>query len=204
VVRITQVFNDNGSGVRGDLKAVVAAILLDPEARRGDDPAQVQSSDGHLHEPLLQMMATMRAANTTTDGVNLMYYADGMRQQPFYSPTVFNFYPPNYQIPGTQLLGPEFKILNSSTTISRINFVNDLIYGSISNKTKTDLSAYVAVAGDVNKLVDMVSVNMLHSQMSDGMRSTMVTALTAVTDNKRRAQAAIYLAASSSQFQMEH
>jgi len=204
VTRVTQAFNDNGSGVRGDMKAVITAILLDPEARRGDDPLQMQSSDGHLHEPLLHMMATMRAANTTTDGENLMYYAANMRQEPFRSPTVFNFYPPNYQVPGTQLLGPEFKILNSSTTISRVNFVNDLIYGSISNKTKTDLSAYVAVAGDVNKLIDMVNVNMMHSQMSDGMRTTLVNVLTAIADKKRRAQAAIYLTASSSQFQMEH
>ena len=204
VSRVTQVFNDNGSGVRGDLKAVISAILLDPEARRGDDPAQLQSSDGHLREPLLHMMATMRAVNTTTDGVNLYYYADGMRQTPFYSPTVFNFYPPNYQIPGTQLLGPEFKILNGSTTTSRINFVNDLMFGSISNKTKIDISAYVNVAGDVNKLLDMINVNMMHSQMSDNMRSTISSMVSTISDNKRRAQTAVYLTASSSQFQVEH
>lgn len=204
VTRVTKVFNDNGSGVRGDLKAVVTAILLDPEARRGDDPAQVQSTDGHLREPLLHMMAVMRAVSTTTDGANLMYYASDMRQQPFVPTTVFNFYPPNYQIPGTQLLGPEFKILNTSTTISRINFVNDLVFGSVGNTTKTDISAYVAVAGDVNKLLDMVSLNMVHGQMSDGMRSTLSSTLSAISDNKRRAQTALYLAGSSSQFQVEH
>jgi uncharacterized protein (DUF1800 family) len=204
VTRITQVFNDNGSSVRGDLKAVVSAILLDPEARRGDDPAQVQATDGHLREPLLHMMTTMRAVNTTTDGANLMYYASNMHQQPFVPTTVFNFYPPNYQIPGTQLLGPEFKILNTSTDISRINFVNDLMFGSVSNTTKTDISAYVAAAGDVNKLLDMVSLNMLHGQMSDGMRSTVSGMVSTITDNKRRAQTALYLVGSSSQFQVEH
>jgi hypothetical protein len=182
---------NNGHGVRGDMQAVVQAILLDAEARRGDDPAKLQPSDGHLREPLLHMMSTLRAANTTTDGLNLNYYAYNMQQFPFYSPSVFNFYPPNYQIPGTQLLGPEFKILNSSTTTARINFVNDLIYGSISRKTRTDLSAYVAVAGDVQKLLDMVSVNMLHSQMSADMRGTLATTLSAIPDNKRRAQAAL-------------
>jgi len=177
---------------------------MDPEARRGDDPAQVQSTDGHLREPLLHMMTMMRAVNTTTDGANLMWYADGMKQQPFVPTTVFNFYPPNYEIPDTQLLGPEFKILNSSTDIARINFVNDLVYGSVSNTTKTDISAYVGVAGDVNKLLDMVSLNMLHGQMSDGMRSTLSSTLTAITDNKNRAMAALYLTGSSSQFQVEH
>jgi uncharacterized protein (DUF1800 family) len=204
VTRVSQVFNNNGSGVRGDLKAVVTAILLDPEARRGDDPAQVQSSDGHLREPLLHMMAAMRAVNTTTDGANLMVYADNMRQQPFDSPTVFNFYPPNYQLPGTQLLGPEFKLLNASTTSARINFVNDLIYGSIGANTTTNISAYVSVAGNVNNLLDMVSTNMLHGQMSADVRSTLVSTLSAIPDNTRRAQAALYLVASSSQFQVEH
>ena len=204
VTRVTQVFNDNGSGVRGDLKAVVTAILLDPEARRGDDPTQVQSSDGHLREPLLHMMAVMRALNTTTDGANLMWYADGMKQQPFVPTTVFNFYPPNYEIPGTQLLGPEFKILNTSTTIARINFVNDLVFGSVGSTTKTDISAYVGVAGDVNKLLDMVSLNMLHGQMSDSVRSTLSSTLSAISDNKSRAQTALYLVGSSSQFQVKH
>ena len=204
VSRVTQVFNDNGSGVRGDLKAVVSAILMDSEARRGDDPSQVQASDGHLREPLLYMMTVMRALNTTTDGSNLMWYADGMKQQPFNPTTVFNFYPPNYVLPGTQLLGPEFKILNTSTDIARINFMNDLVYGSLGSATKTDTSAYLGAAGDVNALLDMVSLNMFHGQMSDGMRSTLATALSSITDNKRRTQAALYLAGSSSQFQVEH
>jgi len=204
VARITQVFDDNGSGVRGDLKAVVSAILLDPEARRGDDPAQQQSSDGHLREPIVHIMSLLRALNTTTDGDNLMYYASDMKEEPFNSPTVFNFYPPNYVIPGTQLLGPEFKILNTSTTISRINFVNDLVYGSIGANTKTNISGYVSVAGDVNQLLDTVSLNLLHGQMSDSMRSTLAGTLSSITDPTRRAKAALYLVGSSSQFQVQH
>lgn len=204
VSRVAQVFNDNGSGVRGDMKAVISAILLDPEARRGDDAAQVQSSDGHLKEPLLHMISIMRALNATTDGDNLMYYGSDMRQEPFNPTTVFNFYPPNYVIPGTQLLGPEFKILNTSTTISRINFVNDIVYGSVGQNTKTDISSYVAAAGDVNKLLDLVSSVMLHGQMSDSMRSTLVGTITPITDTKRRAKAALYLVGSSSQAQVQH
>jgi len=204
VTRVAQVFNNNGSGVRGDLKAVITAILLDPEARRGDDPAQVQASDGHLHEPLLHMIASLRAVNATTDGAGLSGYAAAMRQEPFKAPSVFNFYPPNFQIPNTTLLGPEFQILNSTTTISRINFINDLIYGSVGAGTTTDISAYVAAAGNVNNLLDMASTNMLHGQMSSDMRSTLSTTLSAIPDNTRRAKAALYLVASSSQFQVEH
>ena len=68
VGRVAAVFNNNGSGVRGDLKAVVTAILLDSEARRGDDPAQVQANDGHLKEPLLFMANLLRAMNAHTNG----------------------------------------------------------------------------------------------------------------------------------------
>lgn len=205
VSRVAAVFNDNGSSVRGDLQAVVSAILLDPEARRGDDPTQVQAGDGHLKEPLLHILNLLRATNTTTDGgSNLQYYASNMGQNPFYPPSVFNFYPPNYVIPGTQLLGPEFKLLNTSTTIARINFVNDLIYGSVGSTTTIDLSQYVSLASDVNKLLDSISGVMMHGQMSDDMRTTLVSTLTGITGNTQRTQAAFYLIGGSSQYQVQH
>ncbi len=205
VSRVAAVFNDNGSGVRGDLQAVVTAILMDTEARRGDDPTQVQSTDGHLKEPLLHMMNLMRAMNATTNGTdNYAWFASQMGQEPFNPPTVFNFYPPNYVIPGTQLVAPEFKILNSSTAIARINFVSSLVYGNIGQNTKVDISTYSGVAADVNKLLDQVSGVMLHGQMSDSMRGTLVSTLSAISDTTRRTQAALYLVGSSSQFQVEH
>ena len=68
VGRVAAVFADNGTGVRGDLKAVVTAILLDQEARRGDDPAQVQPSDGKLKEPVLFIANLLRAMNGMSDG----------------------------------------------------------------------------------------------------------------------------------------
>lgn len=206
VARVAQVFNDNGSGVAGDLQAVVSAILLDPEARRGDDPTQILPSDGHLREPLLHMLAAMRAVNATTGGTNLNNYANTMAQSPFLSPSVFNYYPPNYQVQGTPLPGPEFKILNANTTVSRINFVNDLIYGSVGSDTKIDISPYVAAACNVSNLLALVNTNLMHGQMPSDMDSALSTTLSslAFTDNTSRAQAALYLVLTSSQFQMEH
>src|ERR1700736_3831627 len=108
------------------------------------------------------MMNLMRALNATTDGSdNYSYSASQMGQDPFDPPTVFNFYPPNYVIPGTQIVAPEFKILNSSTIVARINFVDSLVYGNIGQKTKVDITPYSAVAADVNKLLDQVSGVML-------------------------------------------
>jgi len=206
VSRVAQVFNNDGTGVAGNMQAIVSAILLDPEARQGDDPTQVQPSDGHLREPLLHMMAALRAVNGTTDGVNLNTYAASMDQAPFLSPSVFNFYPPSYQVQNTSLLGPEFKILNANTTMARINFINDLIYGSVGPATKTDISQYVNVAGNVANLLALVNTNIMHGEMPSDMYNTLFNTLSSpvFTDPTTTAQAALYLAMSSAQFQMEH
>lgn len=204
VGRVAAVFADNGSGVRGDLKAVVSAILLDPEARRGDDAAQVQPSDGKLKEPVLFITNLLREMNGVSDGGSLSDRADDMKQPPFFSPTVFNFYHPDHVIEGTTLVGPEFEIFDTSTDIFRINFVNTLVYGSVSGTTTVDLSGYVPLAANPDQLVTAVAAVMLHGQMSDNMRSTLVSTLSGIPDNTRRTKAAFYLIGSSSQFQVEH
>jgi uncharacterized protein (DUF1800 family) len=204
VGRVSAVFADNGTGVRGDLKAVVAAILMDPEARRGDDPAQAQPSDGKLKEPVLFMTNLLRSMNAISDGAVLSDRADDMKESPFFSPTVFNFYHPDHVIDGSNLVGPEFEIFDTSTDIARINFVNTLVYGSVSGTTTVDLSGYVPLAANPDQLVTAVAAVMMHGQVSDNMRSTLVTTLTAIPDNTRRTKAAFYLIGSSSQFQVEH
>jgi uncharacterized protein (DUF1800 family) len=204
IARIATVFNDNGSGVRGDLKAVVTAILLDPEARRGDDPTQAQPQDGHLKEPVLFMTNLMRAMNVTSDGSSLSDYASNMKQEPMFPPSVFNFYHPGYLIQGTTLLGPEFEIFNTSTTIARTNFVDGLVHNCIGTGTATDTSDFVALAGNPGQMVDAMASIMLHGAMSPEMRNTVVTTVSAIPDNTRRATSALYLIGSSSQFQVEH
>jgi uncharacterized protein (DUF1800 family) len=204
VGRVVAVFNNNGSGVRGDLKAVVSAILLDAEARRGDDPAQVQATDGHLKEPVLLMTNLLRVMGASTNGDGFSDSAADMFQEPLNPPTVFNFYPPDYQIPGTSLVGPEFQIFNSSTAITRVNFVNTAVYGTIGQSLTTDLTPYLALASSPDQLVDKLGEVMMHGEMSSQMRSTIINAITGITDNTRRVKAAIYLIASSSQYQVEH
>ncbi len=206
VSRVAQVFNNDGNGIAGNMQAVVTAILLDPEARRGDDPAQVQPSDGHLREPLLHMLTAMRAVNATTGGTNLNVYASGMLQQPFMAPDVFNFYPPNFQVPDTQLLGPEFDILDASTAVARINFISNLIYKTVGPNTTINISPYVSAAGNVGNLLALVNTNIMHGQMPSDMYNTLFTTLSspAFTNPTTAAEAALYLTLSSSQFQVEH
>ena len=204
ISRVAGVFNDNGSGVRGDLKAVVTAILMDPEARRGDDPTQVQANDGHLKEPLLFMMNLMRATNTNTDAACLSDFASNMKQEPMFSPTVFNFYHPTFIVQGTNLLGPEFEILNTSTSVARINFVYNLVHDCLCDNTRIDISGYAALAADPDQLLDAVSAVLMHGQMSPEMRATLFANLISISDNNERARNAFYLIGSSSQFQVEH
>jgi uncharacterized protein (DUF1800 family) len=204
VGRISAVFANNGSGVRGDLKAVVSAILLDPEARRGDDPAQVQPNDGHLKEPVLLMTNLLRAMNARSLGDGLSDEAADLKQEPMNPPSVFNFFPPDFVIPGTNLLGPEFQIFNSSTAISRANFVNEAVYGTIGKSMTPDLSPYLLLAPNPDQLVDKLSEVMMHGQMSPEMRSTIIGAISGVSDNTKRVKAALYLIGTSSQFQVEH
>ena len=110
IERVASVFDNDGSGVRGDMKAVITAILMDPEARRGDDPATAVGTDGHLQEPILYMTGLLREFGATSDGSNLAYYGSNMGQEALFSPSVFNFYSPSYVIPGTTMYGPEFQI----------------------------------------------------------------------------------------------
>jgi endo-chitodextinase len=142
--------------------------------------------------------------NAISDGAVLSDRASDMKEPPFFSPTVFNFYHRDHVIDGTTLVGPEFEIFDTSTDIARINFVNTLVYGSVSGTTTVDLSGYVPLAANPDQLVTAVGAVMMHGQVSDNMRSTLVTTLTAIPDNTRRTKAAFYLIGSSSQFQVEH
>jgi uncharacterized protein (DUF1800 family) len=142
-----------GSGQRGDLQAVIAAILLDPEARRGDDSTTANAADGHLREPILYIANILRAFGTTSDGVGPVNFATSMIEAPLSPPSVFNFFPPDYGLPGTNLLGPEFNLETAATTLVRANFVNTFVYGSIGAGTKVDFTTYANLAANPNATI---------------------------------------------------
>ncbi|MCU0470501.1 MAG: DUF1800 domain-containing protein [Arcicella sp.] len=131
IQRVATVFNNNGSGVRGDLKAVVRAILLDPEAC-DCNADQTNNYAGMLREPFVRYMNLMRGLKLTTQGStyrNTMYSLyNAIEQIPMYSPTVFNFFQPDY-IPDGDLktagkYAPEFQLLNSQTLTGYMNALN--------------------------------------------------------------------------------
>jgi uncharacterized protein (DUF1800 family) len=223
VGRVAAVFNDNGVGVRGDLQSVVRAILLDPEAR-GD--VKSDPNYGKLREPVLFTTNVARRFGVASfDGLSQSDGVfvgrgdfNGMSQVPFASPTVFNFYPPSYIIPGTAINGPEFALMTTSTSIQRANFINTLVFSRISvsnpnipNGTSlnfTDLQAISAADSTGNMLLDELNQRMMHGTMPAPMRSTILTAVTniAATTSEnylQRAKQAVYLIATSSQFQVQ-
>ena len=135
IQRISEVFKNNGAGVRGDMKAVITAILLDSEARRGDDPTTAVGTDGHLQEPILYIAGLLRAFGAVSDGSGPVNQAASMSQNPLFPPSVFNFFSPSYVIPETTLTGPEFQILTTATSLNRVNFVNSFVFGSLGSGT---------------------------------------------------------------------
>ena len=128
ISRVSAVFRNNGSGVTGDMKAVVKAVLLDSEARRGDIAGADTRNFGKLREPWLWFMTTLRGLGCTKP---LAYPDGGMAQPrvqfPFSAPTVFSFYLPTDRAPGSNLLAPEQKLLNTVELTARLNQLQDAL-----------------------------------------------------------------------------
>lgn len=221
VGRCAAAFANNGSGVRGDMRAIITAILLDPEAR-GD--VKTDPNYGHLREPVLFTTSLLRWFNVTSDGVLATTGGNFMAplgQDVFNPPTVFSYFPADYGLPGTILRAPEFGILDTSTTYQRANFVNTLFLANSGNGiaanppnrptgTQTNYSAYQATAASCTsgascQLVDMLNTSLMHGTMSSSVRTSIVNAVTTISsgDPAGRTRTAIYLVGTSSQFQVQ-
>lgn len=238
VERVAKVFNNDCSGlypqgcsnVRGNLKLVVQAILLDPEAR-GD--VKTDPAFGKLREPAQYINGFLRAFNvksfdktSTSDGVlgsrSTTDFAGTLDQPVFQPPTVFNYYQPGYEVPGTKILGPAFGILSTSTTLRRANDINTLVYTGVgSNVTPTaaspdrprgtsiDLANLESLAANPGDVADSLKALLLHGTMSTQMRNSLITAMNAINDanvttrNQKRARVAVYLASTSSQYDIQ-
>ena len=223
VARVTQAFNDNGSGVRGDMQAVIRQILLDPEARN-EAPA---ADFGKLREPVLAVTNLLRQmgytvpnpladpdpisdfALTNPGGTMTAYLAQG--QDVFHSPTVFNFFPPDFAVPGAaDLKGPEFGIFSTTTALSRDDLLYQLINGSVigqalyrPNFVMVDLSSLMPIASDSTALIESLNQTLLRGQIPDQLRSIFVNSISSAPDDLTRATEALYLISSSANYQVQ-
>ena len=214
VARVASVFNGS-LGARGDLKAVVRAILLDPEAR-GDQ--KIDASYGRLKHPAQYITNVLRAFNaksadlaTQSDGY-LNPQAVNMGMDLFRPPSVFSYFSPSGTVPGSGgVRGPEFGLMTTSTAMRRANFINTMAFSRINVGTNApagtalDLAPLQALAGNPGALVDSLNTLLLHGSMSSEMRTSIINAVNAVAASNplKRARTALYLVASSSQYQVE-
>jgi hypothetical protein len=137
------------------MTATISAILLDPEARANDNGGDDQPTDGHLQEPGLFIAAMVRAFGGQMNDQN--YYSSelaNMEEDIFTPPSVFNYYSPNYGVPGTPLMGGEFELHTPNNAIVRANEISSL-FSQYSNPVQTygpgttvDLTAYLPLAAN--------------------------------------------------------
>lgn len=162
-----------GSGLRGDMKAVIAAVLLDTEALL--DPASAPSGAGKIREPIIRFVNWARAFGETSpraqDERRLNNLSGTLGQHPFRSPSVFNFFRPGFLAPGTEtgtagLTAPELQIMNESSVMAYINFINEFIYDLAPNYDtapedggiNADYTAEIALADDGAALIDRLDL----------------------------------------------
>jgi hypothetical protein len=200
IQRVATVFNNNGVGVRGDLRAVVTAILTDAEAR--NDAAPVTS--GRLKDSIYNIVALTRALNGTMTPTNGLSYLFGqMGQQPLTPPSVFSFYSPLYHIPKSTLFGPEFQIYTPTESVLRGNFMWGMITNPSTDSTLS-IAPFVAVAGNTPQLIDAVDQALLYGRMPQNMRQSLANVIAAQGDNNSRAQIALYLTALSGFYAVQY
>jgi uncharacterized protein (DUF1800 family) len=216
VSRVAEVFANDGSGVRGDMKAVVTAILNDPEARAADTDPTVDG--GHLREPILYFTGILRALQFTNVSPQGSYfiassYTAPLGQTPYAAASVFNFFPPSYVIPGTAINAPEFAQENTASAIARLNLADSIVRNHLTSfnidMSPTSFLGQIASATgnpatDSANLVNTLNILFVHDQMPAAMMSAIVANAALLTDIGQRVRVSTWLVISSNFYQIEH
>jgi uncharacterized protein (DUF1800 family) len=206
VSRVAGIFNNNGSGVRGDMAAVVRAVLTDTEARTA--PAATAASYGKLREPVIRAANWMRAFSAVSQSTNFTVPSTSANtsfgQSPLASPSVFNFWRPGFVPPSStelgqrNLLAPEFQTVDEVSTASYINVMQDWITSGVGSGFSTGnpmtgtttytgrdiqlaYTAEIALADNPTALIDRMNLLLFHGAITDTTRTRLNAAVTAIT-----------------------
>jgi len=207
VERVAAAFANDGRGVRGNMKAVITQILLDPEARAW--PTSGGITKGMLRESFLRRVQLARAFDAknraATYPISDGGAPDDFGQRPLSSPTVFNFFLPDHQPTGiiadAGLYAPEFQIVTAVTAITSANALYRQIRGVMNNddndalEVRLDLSDEIALASDPLALVNRLDLILMYGTMSNPMRQVLLRALGQLRDPERRVVTALQLIA---------
>jgi len=184
VQRVAMVFGNNGSGVRGDLKAVWTAILTDEEARA--TPTDADTLFGKMREPIVRFAQWARTAEITSS--NGEYEIDDLSapdtmlgQSPLRSPSVFNFFRPGYVPPNTAIatagkVAPEFQLHNETSTAGYINFMQRVTRNGIRD-VKPSYTTLLPIAHDVPAVVEWLNLRLTANQLSSATQGVVRAAL---------------------------
>ncbi len=209
--RVASVFNNNGSGIRGDLGAVVKAILLDDEAR----PDMPMELDGKIKEPLLRLTQLWRAYNATSQSGRypIVYIYIVFGQGPLQAPQVFNFFSPFYAPPGeirdSGMVAPELEIATEyqNTFVTNYMFLQTFQLNSTNSNLDVDdvyinFESEMLLATDVDMLIDSVAGKLLAGEISTTLRNEIagMLALIPETDTATRAAETIYFVVTSPEY----
>ena len=198
--RVAAAFNNNGQGVRGDMKAVITAVLADQEALN----PTITTSTGKLREPVIRLANWMRAfhVNSTSGNFKLTSLDDTLNslgQTPMRSPSVFNFYRPEFQPPYTSiatanLFAPEMQITEETSVVGYLNYMRGVIQSGAgtANDIKADYSIPLSLAGNPGLLVDYLNLLLMQGQMSSTLRDQILGAINSNPTNS--ASNKVYLA----------
>ena len=190
VARVARAFANNGAGVRGDMRSVMRAVLLDTEAR--DETLAGTPDWGKLREPMVRFGTWMRAFNaSSTSGYysiwNLEDPVSSIGQNPLRAPSVFNWFRPSYAPPGDVLnrglLAPEFQITHETTVTGYANFIISVVqsgYGWNDTNIRASYSNELPLAANPTALMDRLNLLLVAGRMSSTTRSTILTAVNAV------------------------
>jgi len=228
VKAVSDAFADNGAGVRGDMKAVIRAVLLHPEARITSHTA------GKVREPVLRLSALLRAFGYRSDTGeyrigNTDNAGTSLGQTPLRAPSVFNFYRPGYVPPGTEAAGlalvvPEMQIVHETSAAGYVNAIRDAISGGVGATTSAsgtsrrdlqpDFTAELALADQSGALVDRINAKLMYGAMPADLKAEVQGAIEKIvipaptannatqiaTAKRNRVNAAIFLAMVSPEF----
>ena len=196
VRRVAAVFNDNGNGTRGDLRAVVKAILLDTEAR--SDAGLADPAFGKLREPVVRFVQWARSFGVTSadDSWNIGDTSDPatrLGQSPLRAPWVFNFFrpgyvPPNSALGNRSLTAPEFQITTESSVAGYVNFMQRNIASGLAGMVP-DYSALLPLAGDSAALLAEANLLLAAGQLSAGTLAALQPALDTIAATTAAGQA---------------
>jgi len=202
IARVSAAFANNGKGVRGDMKAVIRAVLLDPEAIT----PPVGDASGKLREPVIRLANWMRAFHAKSGSSRFMLTSldstlNALGQTPMRSPSVFNFYRPEFQPPNTSiaaanLVAPEMQITEETSVVGYLNFMRGVVQNGAGTGSPRDIqpdyTTELSLAATPALLVDRIDLLLMQNRMSSALRGQILAAINSNSGNS--ASNKVYLA----------